>query len=311
SESQLAELAEVDASSLAEFRRVIGGALESILHTSLPSSIDVVAFHRAASPIRGARMDKLGLARRGTGEQVPAVLLTPHNYKGVVAVAVLDGGKAGLAGPEGDWRLEVRACLRRGVAILAPDVFLTGESLAARREKVRAAASGDLPAAAAAELLPVDAQRHGSYVGYTYGYNRTLIAQRVHDVLTAIAFARSLPGAKEVRLVGSGSRSGGVWALLARAVSGDAVGRTVVEADLDALSVESFQDENFLPGALKYGGLPFFAALCAPGELLILGSGEMPDVALAAYRAAGAEAKLRSLEPAAPALERMVDWICE
>ena len=42
------------------------------------------------------------------------------------------------------------------------------------------------------------------FAGYTYGYNRSLLANRVHDVLTLIAFGTSLLKAKTVHLVGWG-----------------------------------------------------------------------------------------------------------
>jgi hypothetical protein len=65
-----------------------------------------------------------------------------------------------------------------------------------------------------------------------------------------------------------------------------------------------------LPGALKYGGLPASAALCAPGELLLhnhrqSGAGRLvPE----AYRIAGAEGTLRH-EPERMAADRVVEWL--
>jgi hypothetical protein len=65
-----------------------------------------------------------------------------------------------------------------------------------------------------------------------------------------------------------------------------------------------------LPGAVKYGGLPAFLALCAPGEVLVhnhkgTASGKLPK---AAYDAAGAADKLTrseaKLEPA-----KVVEWL--
>jgi hypothetical protein len=50
-----------------------------------------------------------------------------------------------------------------------------------------------------------------------------------------------------------------------------------------------------LPGAVKYGGLPAFTALCAPGELFLVNhpkSGVLP-FAKEAYRAAGASERLQ------------------
>jgi len=66
-----------------------------------------------------------------------------------------------------------------------------------------------------------------------------------------------------------------------------------------------------LPGALRYGGLPAFAALCAPGQMLLhnhRGTGTdrlVPD----AYRAAGAGMKLsRELRLSG---DKVVEWVVQ
>ncbi len=79
--------------------------------------------------------------------------------------------------------------------------------------------------------------------------------------------------------------------MLAKALAGDAVAKTA--ADLNQFRFESIKetaDPMMLPGAVKYGGLPAFLALCAPGEVFVhnhrgTASGRLPR---AAYEAAGA-----------------------
>jgi hypothetical protein len=98
---------------------------------------------------------------------------------------------------------------------------------------------------------------------------------------------------------------------MARALAGDAVTRTA--ADLDGFRFETIKsnaDSMMLPWAVKYGGLAAFAALCAPGELLLhnhrgTGTGKLvPD----SYRAAGVEGKLRR-EPLKLAGDKVVAWV--
>ncbi len=49
---------------------------------------------------------------------------------------------------------------------------------------------------------------------------------------------------------------------------GDAVSRTAVDMNqFRSTASPDVTDENLLPGAVKYGGLPAFLALCAPGEV--------------------------------------------
>jgi hypothetical protein len=136
-----------------------------------------------------------------------------------------------------------------------------------------------------------------------------LVAERVHDILTAIAVVQAHPQAKTIHIIGW--ESAGPLVVMARALVGDAVSRTA--ADLDGFrfdAIKSNADPKMLPGAVKYGGMAAFAALCAPGELLLhnhrgTGTGKLvPD----AYRAARADGKLRR-EPLRLAGEKVVEWI--
>ena len=101
-------------------------------------------------------------------------------------------------------------------------------------------------------------------------------------------------------------------AILAKALAGDAVAKTA--ADLNQFRFENVKDTAdpmMLPGAVKYGGLPAFLALCAPGEVLrsqpqrAPRAGKLPR---AAYEAAGAADKLtRSAEKLDDA--KVVEWL--
>jgi len=90
------------------------------------------------------------------------------------------------------------------------------------------------------------------FAGFFYGYNRGVLANRVHDLLTVIAWAGD--GARRVQL--AAFDRAGVWALLARALSDGAVDRAAIDVHgFDFDRVEDVWDEMMLPGALKYGGV--------------------------------------------------------
>src|SRR5205823_5614494 len=139
--------------------------------------------------------------RRGQGQQVPALLLRGKENSGSMVVWVHPEGKASVA-KDGKLVPAAKALLDAGAAILAVDVFGTGE-LALEK--------------------PINAT-----LRYT-GYNPPLPARQAQDVLTAVAVAKTRKGTKTVHLFGQGKL--GPVALLARGLCGDAVTRTA--ADLD------------------------------------------------------------------------------
>ena len=124
-----------------------------------------------------------------------------------------------------------------------------------------------------------------------------------------VAFGRSLLKSKRIDLVGWGEA--GPWVVLAKALAGDAVTKTA--ADLNQFrfeTVKTTDDPMMLPGAVKYGGLPAFAALCAPGELYLhnapASAVKEPDWVGSVYRAAGASAE-RQPDQATP--QKVVAWL--
>jgi dienelactone hydrolase len=270
--------------ALAEFRRAVGTALRVMAADVLPAPGDVEE-QRAGEMEEGDgfRYRRFFLGRKGQGEQVPAVGVLGPDFDGTVVVWVHPEGKKSLF-PNGTLAPAARQLLQGRAALLAVDVFGTGELTPEK-------------------LTAVD----GRYAGYTFGYNRPLVAQRVHDILTAVAYARGHEKAKAVHLVGWGKA--GPWVLLARGLCGDAVARTAADADgFRVEAVRSADDPMMLPGALKYGGLPALAALAAPGELYAHGVTDPGDWLTAVYAAAGAKEKLHRLAEKQPE-GKVVAWL--
>lgn len=271
---QLAALTPHDAASLAEYRRVVGGALAVMLSTHLPAA-DAIDSTLLGEQRRDAAIRRhLNLARRDSGEVVQAALdIDPVTFAGTVVLDI--GGQTDAA--------TATALVRRGAARLA---------------------IAPLGSAIADAHLPVDG-RHRSYAGYTFGYNRTLLAQRVHDVLTAITYARSLPACRKVVLLGTGDFA--PLAILAGALAGEAVAGIAADLTFDYDRVDSIDHPAFLPGAIKYGGMPAFAALCAPTPLFA-SAGSFAALTRAAYAAIGANDRLADAGDATA--EAMLSWLC-
>jgi dienelactone hydrolase len=273
SEQQLAALLPKDAEGLQKFRAVLKPALRTLISDELPQDGSATEQLNLVN-VGGDNGDMLVtsyLSRQGRGEAIPmaAVFPPPARFNGQVVVWVhqedttstLRGGKVTPL---------ARKIVEGGSALLVVEVFRTGAS--------------------AKEPQATTNMKIGSntYAGYFFGYNRSLVAERVHDILTAVTFARLAPGVKSVHLVGFGEA--GPWVALARGLCGDKVARTA--ADLNGFrfeQVKSFDDPMMLPGALKYGGLTTLAALAAPHELYLHNTkGTGPASFLeAAYKAAG------------------------
>lgn len=288
SDKQMKALEPKDAKGLAEFRRIAGTALRVMIADSLPreSEVEVVKKVNEVKLAGGVVVHQVVIGRKGAGESVPVVgIHDPKTFKDTLVVWAHPKGKASLF-DKGELVPEAKAVLAKGAGIMAPDLFQTGELV------------GDKP-------FPVNA----GYAGYTYGYNRSVFANRVHDLLTVLRFARSHPKCKTLYLVGW--EQAGVWAAAARALAGDVVSRTA--ADMNQFNfdkITSTVDEEMLPGAVKYGGSAMFVALCAPGEVFAhnhagTSSGHLSK---AAYDAAEAKDKLKRTPAKAKASE-VVDWL--
>jgi len=229
------------------YREIIGTATRVMLsHVDESAVLQATKFIPARTAIPG-RVEADAVYQ---GERAPVSMLTPANANGVVVLCV---DPAGLL--NGDLTGSV---IRSGKTVAIVDPFVSG----AKRELAQF-------------LSPVDT----GFPGYTWGYNRPLIANRVRDIQAAVQAIRG-QGKRVVALIGTGE--GGLWTLLARAqLPEDAVGRTIVELQgFSFASVDSPNHPNALPGALKYGDVGGLAALAAPAHVEIYGAQGL-DAALA------------------------------
>ncbi len=285
-EPQIAALKPTDWDSFRKYKRVIGTALHVMINDRLPAATEV------EGELVGDKAEKdrltwrrFALTRKGAGEKVPAIGLRGPEFDGTVVVWVHPDGKKSLW-KDGKLTSAAQQIIDRKAAIFAPDLFLTGEH-------------------GAAAVPPVDP----GFAGYTFGYNRSLLANRVHDILTSIAFVKGHPSTRAVHLVGW--EKAGPWVALARGLSGDSVLRTA--ADFDGFRFESVKqtdDPMMLPGAIKYGGLGALTGVSAPAELFLHhtdGTGVEPWIR-AAYDAAEGQGRLQLVGPVASS-EKIVEWL--
>ena len=260
-----------DAQALSRYRHVVGAGLEAMITDRLPRSTEVELVAKDEHPdVGNVKVATFVLSRKGRGEAVRALGMMPANCNGSGIIWVHADGIASVF-KEGKFTPDAQKALDSGAAILAIEPFRTG--------------------AGAAAPPPVNK----NYAGYTFGYNRPLVAERVHDILTAVAFGQQHKDKiTTVHLVGFGKA--GPWVALARGLCGDAVARTAADLNqVNFANITNMDDEMMLPGALKYGGLPTLAGLAAPHELLLHNTqGSGPTQFLdAAYQTTGQAKNLR------------------
>jgi hypothetical protein len=302
-ERQVEALRPKDQATLAEYRRIVGGALETMIGRGLPEAKDLAETLAQESSLGPYRMKKFLLRHASFGEEIPVACLVPQTTGGrQIAIWLDPRGKQSLLGSDGRPVATVEALLKSGIEVWGIDLLGQGEFTLDGQPQAKARIN-----------VSNTKEPWNAYAGYTFGYNHPLFAQRVHDILTVIGYARSRAEApQEQKLFLVGLHGAGPWAAAARALAGAAVDAAALDtAGFRFAQLQSIDDPNFLPGGAKYDDLPGMLALSAPGALWLAGEGEAPPpVVRAAYQAAGAEAKLTSFAgPSDRIPTAVVEWL--
>jgi dienelactone hydrolase len=194
------------------------------------------------------------------GEAVPVVSLFPTKVKWnkKVAIGVMGNGKDGMFGENGEPVGPVRKLLDAGFSVVSADLFQQGEFLKIPLKQTRKVGNSR------------------EFAGYSFGYNHTLFAHRVHDILTVLAWVRGYEKAKPELVCLVGIDGAGPWVAAARAIAGDAVDKVALDTEgFRFADLKSYRDPNFLPGAVKYGDLSGLLKL-SNGPLWLDGEGAVP-----------------------------------
>jgi hypothetical protein len=293
------------ASDPQEYRRVITAALRTMVNDKWPTQAAVDGKTRTTKadgytieaglltrPSEGALTTITAAPDKATGvpaspvaptevvtprTSVPFAMLTPADWNGETVLWIHPGGKATLLDGNGKPLAPVQRILDAKFAVLSGDLFMTGEFVPDGADATR----------------PVNKD----FAGYTFGYNRTVLAERVHDILTLVAYAK----AKESKFVHQVAWEGaGHWGLLAKGLAGEAILRSAIDLNqFDFDKITDAKDENFLPGALKYGGVMTFVSLCRVGETALYRLPEGKDLSDIPLPARGVRV----------GQARMVDWV--
>ncbi len=298
---QIESLTPHDADSLKEFRRKMGGAWRVIFDLGLPAADDVQYEPLGESSVGSLTIHRGVLRDKTRNNELPLLTIRSAKAKDSHAMVVWSDGRGKDAAFKDDGRPSdlLNRLTDRGATVLVPDLLGQGEFNATDQVLT-------------VQRL-IDDPRN--YSAFTFGYNRTLAAERCGDLLTVVAHALQ-QGAdapqqdnRIVRLLGTGGAS--PWVAPAAALAGDRVARVAVDTNgYRFAQVDSYRDANFLPGAVKYGDLPALLALRVPHLLMVAGEPELPEVVTAAY--AAAQAPSHVVRCGSPEIDSTaIDWLLQ
>jgi dienelactone hydrolase len=234
---------------------VVRAALDVILGRNLENA-GVVEWNMATKNDRGAYLEMAGLLVNKTHrEELPVLFLFPKSWKERTVVWLAQDGKGGLFDSSGGIKPAVQSLLDSGATVLGVDLLYQGEFLGeGKLERTPKVAN---PREAAA---------------YTFGYNRSVFAQRVADVLTVIKYVEGHERkSRNIDLVALDSVVGPI-AIAARAQAGAVVNHMAAETGGFRFGRgNDLRSPNFLPGGAKYGDLPGMLSVASPAKAWLRG----------------------------------------
>ena len=296
---QIASLVPTNRRGLRGYRQTVGRAIRTIIGRGIPE-FAAIERTKVGKQDHGDYLgftDLLTLSARG--EQLPILSYYPKKveWNGTVVIWIDGAGKSGMLTADGKPRPAIAKLLAGGAAVLGGDLLYQGEFLA-----------GGKPL----EQTP-KVNNPREFAGFTFGYNHTVFARRVHDILTLLAFVSGDEHKpKMIALVGTGGA--GPLVAAARAIAGPRVNKAVVASGgFRFVGLESFRDPGFMPGAVKYGDLPGLLSLSAPHALWLTGEGgKVPKRVEALYAATGRPNRVHSEPgPEAKAVQAAAAWLLE
>jgi dienelactone hydrolase len=277
--SQFSELLPKDAASLARFREVYGQNLRHALMAEYPKGDQILVEQVSTTPpsMPGApRFESLVLSRRGREDRVSAKLWSPSGIAGPMNVVLLVQVNPDSVAMDKVPGGLVDQLVRRGRAVLSIECFTPN--------------------------------RQKNDFKFFTTYNRSDDANRVQDVLTAIAFLKlRYPPASLAVL---GERGAGVLVLLARGLA-PALDRVAIDADgLDTASDESVMRVLPVPGIRRAGDFTTAVLMAPLKPLLIYNTKDRftTDQMMAAFKMFGRPVDLK-VSNSIPANDVLLEWL--
>ena len=261
SDQTISHLVPESREELAAYRKIIGGAWETVLGRRY-DQIGAVVYREKSTQRTTQVVIHAGVIRNMDHEEEFPILkfVSPESpAKHGTVVWVTDEGK-NSAFENDQVRTGILSLVNAGYNVIVPDLFGQGElSRAVEKEQCQR----------------MWFQRGGDkgwhkFSGYTYGFNHCLFAQRTHDLLSVIKYGRQQG---EVGMVGLGKVAGPL-VVAACSQARNEVNRYIIECqNFQFASIQRHDDPMFVPGAVKYLDLDGLTSLAAPVPGVIFGTG--------------------------------------
>lgn len=275
---------------LLKTRAVLGGALEIMMGRTLPKA-GASTFALRAQEDHGDYLLQRGSVTCA-GDVIETTFLYPPKWNHTMVLWLTLKGEASVLQPDGKLGVAAAQVLQQGSAIACPELYLLG---ATHNPNVYAA--GKRKSAGAYE----------GFAGFHYGYNPSLFAERVRDVLALLGAIRDDTTHRAERIRVAGVEGAGVIAVATTALAPDVVQQLACDtAGFRFARLADVWDVNFVPGGAKYGDVPALLALCAPVPTTVVG--ETRDTAAGAAAVfAAAQGRLEFADKAqGAAVDRIV-----
>ncbi len=183
---------------------------------------------------------------------VNGAFIYPKSWNHSVVLWLSLKGEESLISKSGDLIAPARKLLGEGYAIACPELYLQG---ATKNPNVYAGRK----------------QSYEGFAGYHYGYNPSLFAERVRDALSFIAMIRDNEHHDTKHLLIAGLEGAGIIAAATTALAGTSVDRLALDTEgFRFAKLNDVWDVNFVPGAVKYGDVPWLLPLCESAKPSVL-----------------------------------------
>ena len=256
-----------DQASLDRFREIMDVALQVALCADLPKDEHLTFNVTKREQINNYKLVRGMVEDPTRGTELPTIALIPEQWNQEFMIWADGTGKQSLWDSSGAPNPQVSALLDAGYAVVGADLLYQGEFL------------GD----SAPQKLARTADSRRDLAAYTYGYNPTLFAHRTSDLLTLLDCLSAWEDTTH-RVHVIGLQGAAPWVIAARAVAGDKIATALVDTESFRFAeLATWKDQNFLPGAVKYGDLPAMIAMSAPHPLFLNGESKLPPLVQAAY----------------------------